>query len=429
MKKRLLLLTLAVLLTLATGAENYPYHSDWLWVTTPSHADWNYQTGEQARVHIQLLHYGMPYEGAIDYSIGNDMQADEQTGTLTLKDGRATLSVGTLKQPGFRDLRLRLKNGRQTLTSHHVKVGFSPEKIRPVTKEPSDFLDYWQRALEQDRKFKLDYTIEPVETLSTGKSNCYLMKLRLNRQGQTMYGYLFVPKQAKPKSCPVVLCPPGAGVKTIREYTLQPYYADKGCVRLVVEIHGLDPRMPESYFDNVRSAFSDYLSFGLEDRDAYYMRHVYLGLVRCIDLLTSLPEWDGMNVVTQGGSQGGALAIVAAALHPAVTHCIANHPALSDMAGLGYPHFNRKQLTPSVLHTLSYYDVVNFARHLKAHTFLTWGYNDDVCPPTTSWAVWNTLTCEKEKLVTPVNEHWTSETTDQQQLSWLLKHLIGSASK
>ena len=36
------------------------------------------------------------------------------------------------------------------------------------------------------------------------------------------------------------------------------------------------------------------------------MKHVYVGLVRCIDFLTSLPEWDGKNVAVQGGSQGGA---------------------------------------------------------------------------------------------------------------------------
>ena len=39
------------------------------------------------------------------------------------------------------------------------------------------------------------------------------------------------------------------------------------------------------------------------------------------------------NVIVQGGSQGGALAIVTAGLDKRVTACVANHPALSDMAG------------------------------------------------------------------------------------------------
>ena len=51
------------------------------------------------------------------------------------------------------------------------------------------------------------------------------------------------------------------------------------------------------------------------------------------DFLTSQPDWDGKNVIVQGGSQGGALAIVTAGLDKRVTACVANHPALSDMAG------------------------------------------------------------------------------------------------
>ena len=202
-----------------------------------------------------------------------------------------------------------------------------------------------------------------------------------------------------------------------------------------MEIHGLDPRMPKETFDDISRSFNGkengYLYNGIDNRDRYYMKRVYLSLVRCLDVLTSLPQWDGRNLVVQGGSQGGALAIVAAALDSRVTQCIVNHPALSDMgaysAGLtgGYPHFNRTpgMFTPDNLNTMAFYDVVNFARHVKAHTYMTWGYNDDTCPPTTSYAVWNTLTCPKESLITPINEHWTSDDTEFHQMEWMLQHL------
>ena len=97
------------------------------------------------------------------------------------------------------------------------------------------------------------------------------------------------------------------------------------------------------------------------------MKRVYLGCVRAIDFLTSLPEWDGKNIAVQGGSQGGALALVTAGLDKRVTACVANHPALSDMAGYaaggtgGYPHFNHGNnlaLTENQLEVLQYFDVV-----------------------------------------------------------------------
>jgi len=72
---------------------------------------------------------------------------------------------------------------------------------------------------------------------------------------------------------------------------------------------------------------------------------------------------------------------------------------------------------------MAYYDVVNFARKVKATTYMTWGYNDNTCPPTTSYAVWNTLNCEKESLITPINEHWTSDATEYGQMVWIKKHL------
>lgn len=56
--------------------------------------------------------------------------------------------------------------------------------------------------------------------------------------------------------------------------------------------------------------------------------------------------------------------------------------------------------------------------------FLTWGYNDIVCPPTTSYIVWNLITAPKESLMTPINEHWTTEATNYSQMLWLKKRLF-----
>lgn len=48
--QRGMLLCLAFLLSApALAVENYPYRSDYLWVTVPDHADWLYQCGEKAR--------------------------------------------------------------------------------------------------------------------------------------------------------------------------------------------------------------------------------------------------------------------------------------------------------------------------------------------------------------------------------------------
>ena len=418
-------------------AENYPYKSDYLWFTVPDHADWLYQTGENAKVEVSFCKYGIPRDGELKYSIGNDMLQPDKHGSVKLKNGRAVINMGTKKTPGFRDMKLSVSLDGKTY-EHHIKVGFSVDKIKPYTQEPQDFRSFWQKNVEELKQVPMSYTKELYKDYCTDKIDCYLVKLQIDKMGHSMYGFLFYPKNAQPGKHPVVLCPPGAGIKTIKDPMRNKYYAENGFVRFEVEIHGLDPRISSETFGEISRAFNDrnggYLANGLENKYIYYMKHVYVGLVRCIDFLTSLPEWDGKNVAVQGGSQGGALAIIAAGLDSRVTQCVANHPALSDMAGYaakggtgGYPHFCRQPQILSnkdCLSTLAYFDVVNFARYVKAPTYLTWGYNDVTCPPTTSYAVWNTLKCTKESLLTPINEHWTTTETNRGQMEWIKAHLL-----
>lgn len=434
--RKLFLLVLFVMMAVCNMcAENYPYRSDFLWVTVPDHTDWLYKTGEKAQVEVQLYRYGVAQDGEVTYTVCRDMLDGGHTGKAVLKHGRAVVDMGTRRDPGFLDLRLTAKIGGAT-TTHHVKVGFSVDKIQPYTKEPSDFMTFWQKELYELKSVPLSYTIDPAHEYDTDKADAYLVRLDVNKQGQCIYGYLFIPNGHVKGSCPVVLCPPGAGVKTIKEPLRHRYYADSGCIRFEMEIHGLDPRMSDRQFKEISKAFNTgangYLCQGLYSRDDYYMKHVYLGLVRAIDFLTSLPEWDGKNVAVQGGSQGGALSLVAAALDSRVTLCCANHPALADMAAYrdkgrtgGYPHMQRiGVLNEQTEKTLQYYDVVNFARHISCPVRMTWGYNDNTCPPTTSYAVWNVLRCPKSSLITPVNEHWTSDATEREHCEWILSNLI-----
>ena len=417
---------------LSAQAENYPYRSDILWVTVPDHADWLYRTGEQAKIEIQLYRYGIPQDGVeVSYALGQELLPSERQGSVKLKNGRAVISVGTMRNPGFLDCVLKADIAGKSCT-HHVKIGFSPEKLRPYTQQPADFVEFWNKAKNEAQQCPMTFTTKYVPEYSNEKVDCYLVKLQCYKKGQHVYGYLTRPK-AKGKY-PVVLCPPGAGVKTLKEPMRHRFYAEQGFIRLEMEIHGLNPELSPETFKDLSASFGDYLLKGLDDRDNYYMKKVYLACVRAIDYLTSLDEWDGKNVIVQGGSQGGALALITAGLDSRVTLCVANHPALSDMAGYkagradGYPHFftklnNYHTDTQEKLQTMAYYDVVNFARQINIPVYLTWGYNDNTCPPTTSYIVYNTLACPKEALITPINEHWVSETTEHTQLDWIKSKL------
>ena len=430
MKQTTLKLTSALLLLLmgaVAWAENYPYRSDYLWYTVPNHADWLYKTGENAKVEVSFCRYGIPQDVEVTYEIGPDMMPATSNGKVRLKNGRATIDMGTMKKPGFLDLRLSIDGQYQ----HHVKVGFSPEQLTPYTKNPKDFDAFWKANLEEARKTPLHVDCKKVDDYCTDETDMYLLKIRTDNR-HSIYAYLSKPK--KEGRYPVVLCPPGAGIKTIKEPMRNLYYAKNGFIRLEMEIHGLNPEMTAEQFKEITTAFdyeNGYLNNGLDDKDNYYMKHVYVACVRAIDYLCSLPDWDGRNVFVQGGSQGGALSLITAGLDRRVTACVANHPALSDMAGYldnragGYPHFNRlkNMLTPEKVATMAYYDVVNFARRLRVPTFMSWGYSDDTCSPTSVWAAWNEISAPKQRDITPTSGHWRFTSSQEKCLRWMKENL------
>lgn len=104
---RVTLIILCALASNVSRGENYPSRSDLLWVTNPDHPDWLYETGDSAMISVELYRYGIPVDGVdVEYTIGPDMLAADAEGRLVLKDGKGTINIGTMHEPGFRDLRL-----------------------------------------------------------------------------------------------------------------------------------------------------------------------------------------------------------------------------------------------------------------------------------------------------------------------------------
>ncbi|WP_187262039.1 acetylxylan esterase [Pontibacter beigongshangensis] len=396
---------------------------------TPDAKDWNYLTGQKATVTVSILQFGVPREDAIiRYEVGPELMPPDKTGQLTLKKGTGKIDLGTSRQPGFRQLVVRTELNGKTY-SNMVKVGYAPEKIAPTIPLPADFADFWQKAKAEAAKVPADPVLTHLPAHSTATVNVYLVSLQNYQKGQRLYGYLCTPKA--PGKYPVLFSPPGAGIKPMSPYT---GYAEQGFISFSTEIHGLSPELDAGTYKSISTAFGDYWLNKLDDKDNYYYKRVYLGCVRAIDFLSSLPEFDGKNVLVTGGSQGGALAIVTAALDKRVIALASFYPALSDMTGYlhgragGWPHLlsPRQQAstnTPAKLNTISYYDVVNFAKQLTVPGFYSWGYNDNTCPPTSVYAAINAVKAPKTIAITPISGHWRFEETNQESMAWLKSQL------
>jgi cephalosporin-C deacetylase-like acetyl esterase len=338
-----------------------------------------------------------------------------------------------MKDPGFyRCIATVEKDGRTYRGL--ATAGYRPDQIKPVVAEPADFDKFWNDGKAALARVPMDAKMELLPSLSTSKVDVYHVSFQNIGVGisrvSRIYGILCVPKDTS-KKYPALLRVPGAGV---RPYTGQVALAETGLITLEIGIHGIPVNLPLEVYDQLRAgALNRYMLYNLGDRDKYYYRRVFLGAVRANDFLTSLPQYDGKNLGVIGGSQGGILSIATAALDPRAKGLVASYPAMSDMAGYtanragGWPHMFRdvKNRSKENLETASYYDTVNFARRLKVPGIYSWGFNDETCPPTSLFAVYNTITSPKSLLLGLEMGHANSAEQNDRLNLWIEKFLKG----
>jgi cephalosporin-C deacetylase-like acetyl esterase len=84
--------------------------------------------------------------------------------------------------------------------------------------------------------------------------------------------------------------------------------------------------------------------------------------------------------------------------------------------------------SPDKIETSRYYDVVNFARRLKVPGFYSWGFNDEVCPPTSMYAAYNVITAPKKLLLALETGHNNVPEQVAEVDRWLEALVKGAAS-
>lgn len=395
-------------------------------IVSPDKADWTYEKGQQAEFSITVLRDNVPLEGIdVRYRIGPEKRDAWDEGTIKLKKGTASLKAKRFNDAGFLQCHASVVVDGKTYSSY-ATAGFSPEQIEPTTTLPSDFERFWEEAKGALSKVPMRPVMTLMPERCTDKVDVYHVSID-NVKGK-IYGILCKPK-AEGKY-PAILHVPGAG---IRPYYGDPWSAEKGMITFQIGIHGIPVNLDQKVYDNLSAgALNGYQIANLDDKDNYYYKRVYLGCVRAVDFIESLDCFNGQDIAVTGGSQGGALSIITAALDSRVNYLAATYPALSDLTGYlhgragGWPHMFLDGFTnkPEKIETSKYYDVVNFARFVKVPGWYSWGYNDNVCPPTSMYAAYNVITAPKELHVFPETQHWTFPEQQEQKNDWLFKQLL-----
>lgn len=396
---------------------------------TPDHQDWNYKVGEKVSFVVNVRKSGtLLNQVKVDYEAGPVMYPNTKK-TLVLKDGTMKWS-GEMKIPGFYRLKVVAHVDGKDYEGL-CTAAFSPEKIKPFAQEPKDFDDFWKKALDEARQIDLNPTKVLLPERCTKDVNVYEVSYHNNRWGSKMYGILSIP--VKPGKYPALLRVPGAGV---RPYSGDTYTATGKCIVLEIGIHGVPVTMEQKVYDDLaNAALNGYWDMNLENPDRNAYKRVVTGAVRGVDMIASLDEWDGKTVGVTGSSQGGFLSLAVAALDKRVTFLAAVHDAMCDyeaelhgVAG-GWPHYfyhaKMNAITKARLEGARYYDGVNFARRITVPGWYSFGYNDEVVPPTSAYGLYNTIKAPKILSLYQMTGHfWYQEQWDE-WLEFLTNHLLG----
>ena len=306
-------------------------------------------------------------------------------------------------------------NKRRRTIYGGLGVLISPEKIAPGNpNRPADFDEFWAKKRAELDAVPVKATRRKVKGSDKFPGVvCCDVKVDC-AGGKPVSGYLCMPKNAKPKSLPAIVVYHGSGVRSAQK---QFKYGSKA-IAFDVNAHGIDNGKPKKFYDELnRGALKGYTVRGFGDRDNCYFIGMIMRVMRALDYVKSLPEWNGRVLIVSGPSQGGGQALAAAALDDRVTLCSTGVPALCDLGGRtagrrpGWPAYTVKPLArqseADFIAGAAFVDGVFFARRIKCPIYFSTGLIDNVCHTAAVYSAYNALPKETKKnmLIVPTGHH------------------------
>ncbi len=365
----------------------------------------SYEIGEEIIFDIALFANGELSSCArFDWSIvGDDGQSSSgselgATGTLSLKT--------SLQNNGFVMVTVKAMGADGKEIDEEIRfsgaAGVHPELLTITKEEPSDFDEYWEKAIEE-----LDGVAPEIIEMEEikGNSGYKAYKMKIACAGNTKWtgetylaGYLTYPSNASPKSLKIQARFQGYGVNSTK-----PSYSGSHIV-FTVCAHSIEQGEEDSYYNSLKSnELNKYGWYASENADPMNVYYRYM-LLRDLQALRFMKEyfgssglnlWDGDTIELTGSSQGGFQVIALAALDKDVDYISAGVPWLCDIGASTDGKRIKSTFRPDFAEGLGYFDTASFAARIKCTVSISAGLGDTLCPPAGVAAMYNALNCPK----------------------------------
>lgn len=288
------------------------------------------------------------------------------------------------------------------------------EKYMGSSPKPDDFDEFWDKSLEEMRAVEPNVSITEADFKCNG-AKCYDMYFT-GVHGARVYAKFLRPEKIEGK-IPAVLLFHGYNGDSGK-------WMDKlGYVLQGYAVFALDCRGQNGKSEDVGGVRGNTIhgqiirGLEYESPEKLLFRDIFLDTAELAKIVMDMDIIDEENVFAHGGSQGGGLTIACAALEPRIKKAHSVYPFLSDyrrvwnmdMAERAYEELKvffrnvdpRHEHEDEIFYKLGYIDIQNLAPRIKAETVMATGLMDNICPPSTQYAVYNKLTCKKRHIIYP----------------------------
>lgn len=306
-------------------------------------------------------------------------------------------------------------------------------KYKGINAIPKDFEDFWDTRINEAKDKKLIYRIEPSGILGFDYIDYYNIKFQ-GINGEEIYAKYIKPNYTE--NIPLILQfhgYPGAS----RGWFEQTSFAGIGCAVIAMDCSGQGGFSSDiGYYKG--TTVSGHIILGLdgEPRDMYYTK-LFQNTIILYRIATELDGIDKEKIYANGASQGAGIALACVALNPEIKKCAALYPFLSDykrvwdmdldqVAYEGLRYYSRwfdpmGEKQGETFEKLGYIDVHNLARRIKSKVLFGTGLMDNICPPSTQFAVYNNIESEKRHLIYPDYGHEEIGDFDDELIDFFLE--------
>lgn len=282
-----------------------------------------------------------------------------------------------------------------------------------INPRPDDFDEYWDKAIAEMKATDPDIKITPAKFQSP-VADCYDMYFT-GVNGARVHAKLLKPKNITDK-CPAVLSFHGY-MGTSLDWMGCLQYAASGFVIAALDCRGQGGDSNDVSI-TTGNTVAGHIVKGLNDSpEKLHFRDIFLDTAELAGIIMDMDDVDENRVGCFGGSQGGALTIACASLEPRIKKAATQYPFLCDykrvwemdLAENAYAELKtffrqrdpRHEHEDEIFTKLGYIDLQYLAPRIKADVTMFTGLMDNICPPSTQFAAYNKMTCNKKSVIYP----------------------------